>query len=282
MTAATGASMNQQVVRIGRVALATQGVLYGIVGLLAVQVAFGDRGAEASQRGAIESVARQSHGRLLLVVVVVGLAAHATWRLVLGIRGEPGDDEDSKSLAKRAANVGRSALYVSLTVAALRLLTRSGGSGGSGASGGGGGSSEQQSTSTVLSWPGGPWIVAAVGLGIIGAGAWNVRKAITRSFLDDLDLGKLPAGRRRSVELLGAIGHVARGGAFALVGWFLLAAGRQHDAEETRGLDGALLELAETDHGPLLLLALALGMVLFGGYRLVDAAVRRPSEITHA
>lgn len=274
MTAATGASMNEQLVRVGRVALATQGILYGIVGFLAVQVALGDRGAKPSQRGAIESVARQSYGRLLLVLVVVGLAAHATWRLVLAVRGEPGDDEDSKSVAKRAANLGRSALYVSLTLAAVRLLTRSGDGGGEG--------SEQRSTSTVLSWPGGPWIVAAAGLAIIGAGVWNVRKAVTRSFLDDLDLAQRAAPRRRAVELLGAVGHVARGAAFALVGWFLLTAGLQHDAEETRGLDEALRELAETSHGPLLLLALALGMVLFGAYRVVDAAVRRPSEITHA
>lgn len=277
MTASTGASMNQQVVRIGRVAIATQGLLYGAVGLLAVQVAGGDSEAKASQRGATESVVRQPYGRVLLLVLVVGLAAHATWRLVRAGRGEPGDDEDAKSVAKRAANLGRAAIYVGLTVAAVRVLTRSGGPGGST-----GGSSEQRSTSTVLSWPGGPWIVVAAGVAIIGAGLWNGRKGISRSFPEALDLSSLDEAKRRTVEVLGSAGYLARAAAFSLVGWFLVTAGRQRDAKETRGLDGSLRELADTAYGPTLLLVLAIGMVLFGAYRVLDALFRRPSEITHA
>lgn len=274
MTKATGASMNQQVVRIGRVAIATQGVLYGAVGLLAVQVARGDSGAKASQTGAIETVVEQPFGRILLFILVVGLVAHATWRLVLAVRGEPGDDEDGKSLAKRAANAGRAAIYISFTVLAVKILTASGSSGG--------GNKEQESTAQVLSWPGGSWIVVAAGLAIITAGLWNAKKGITRSFLDDLDMGSLDESRRRTVEVLGSIGYLARAVAFALVGWFLLTAGRQEDAGETRGLDGSLRELAETSHGPILLFVLAVGMVIFGTYRVLDAILRRPSEISHA
>ncbi|MBA3280634.1 MAG: DUF1206 domain-containing protein [Acidimicrobiia bacterium] len=273
MTKATGASMNQQVVRIGRVAIATQGVLYGAVGLLAVQVARGDSGAKASQTGAIETVVEQPFGRILLFILVVGLVAHATWRLVLAVRGEPGDDEDGKSLAKRAANAGRAAIYISFTVLAVKILTQKQSSGGN---------KQKESTAEVLSWPGGRWIVIAAGLAVIAAGLWNAKKGITRSFLDDLDLGSLDQSRRRAVEVLGSVGYIARAVAFALVGWFLLTAGRQGDAKETRGLDESLRELAETSHGPILLLILAVGMVLFGAYRVLDAILRRPSEISHA
>lgn len=275
----TSESMNEQVVRMGRVAIATQGLLYGVVGLLAVQVASGKRGAKPSQRGALESVARQPFGRVLLVVVVVGLVAHATWRAVLAARGEPGDDEDGKSVAKRIANAGRAAIYLGLTVAAGRILT---GSGGSGGSGGGDGSAEKKSTSIVLSWPGGKWLVIAAGLGIIGVGVWNGRRGITRSFLKALDTASIDEAKRRTVEILGAVGYLARAVAFSLVGWFLITAGRQHDANQTRGLDGALRELAAASYGPFLLTVLAVGMVLFGAYRVLDAILRRPSEITHA
>ena len=288
MTTATKASINEQVVRIGRVAIGTQGLLYGVVGLLAVQVARGDRGTEASQSGALASVVRQPFGRVLLVVLVIGLVAHATWRLILGVRGEPGDDEDSKSVAKRAANGGRVLLYVALIAGALGLLTSSSGSSGSGeqgaagGSGGSGGSSEQELTARVLSWPGGKWIVVAVGLAVIAAGVWNAKRGVTRSFLEALDLSSLDESKRRTVEILGTAGYLARGVVFALIGWFLVTAGRQGDAEETRGLDAVLQELADTSHGPILLLVLAVGMVLFGIYRIADAVVRRPSEITHA
>lgn len=288
MSTATKASIDDQVVRIGRVAIGTQGVLYGVVGLLAVQVARGDRGTEASQSGALASVGRQPFGRALLVVSILGLVAHAIWRLVLAVRGEPGDDEDSKSVAKRAANGGRAVLYVALVAVAVGLLTSSSGSSGSGdpassgGQGGSGGSSEKELTATVLSWPGGPWIVVGVGLAVIAAGVWNAKRAVTRSFLEALDLSSLNESKRRTVEVLGTAGYLARAVVFAMVGWFLVTAGRQSDAEETRGLDAALQELADTSHGPVLLLVLAVGMVLFGIYRIADAILRRPSEITHA
>ena len=133
-------SKQEAIVRTGRVAIGPQGVLYVILGLLAMQVASGDQGEKANQRGAIEAVARQPFGRALMVVVAIGLAAHMAWRLLLAVRGEPGDDEDGKSVAKRAANVGRAVIYGSFTAAAVALAAGSGRSGsGGGGSGGGGG-----------------------------------------------------------------------------------------------------------------------------------------------
>ena len=126
------------------------------------------------------------------MLVTLGLLAHALWRLWLAAVGEPGDDDDAGSLVKRLANVGRAAIYLSfLVVVAVRLLTKDEGSSG--------GSKEKESTSTVLGWPGGPWIVVAAGLVVIGVAGWNVRKAVTRSFADDLDpsrrLARCASGR---------------------------------------------------------------------------------------
>lgn len=276
-------SKYETVVRIGRVAIGTQGVLYIILGFLAVQVAAGDSGAKPSQQGAVEAVARQPFGQVLLVVVAFGLAAHAAWRLLLAVRGEPGtDDEDGKSLAKRAANVGRAAIYGSLTIAAVSLAFGSGGGSGGSGGGSGGGSKEQKSTAFVLSWPGGRWIVIAVGLGIVGAGLWNVKRAVTRSFLDKLDCSSVAEDKERTVEIVGIVGYMARAFSYALVGWFLITAGWQHDSKETEGLDGALRELATTAYGPWLLRLLAVGLMLFGCFRVIDAMLRKPSEIAYA
>lgn len=259
--------------RMGRVAIATQGVLYVVVGLLAAKVAGGDRGSDPSQRGALRSVAQQPYGRVLLLALAVGLVSYAVWRAVLAIRGDLGGDEDGASLAKRAGNAGRAVIYLSLTVAAVRLLRKQPEEGGDGA---------QESTSTVLSLPAGKAIVVLAGLAVIGAGGWNIWRAVQRSFLDSLDTGRVDEQRRHTVELLGVAGYAARGAAFALVGWFLVTAGLQHDPSEARGLDGALLELVRQAYGPPLLALLALGLVLFGAFRVVDAVIRKPHEITHA
>lgn len=262
--------------RMGRMAIATQGVLYVVVGLLAAQVAGGDRQADPSQRGALRTVAQQPFGLVLVLVLAVGLVSYAVWRALLAIRGDTGD-EDGASLAKRAGNAGRAVIYASLTLAAVRLLRSQPDSGGSGGEDG-----AQQSTSTVLSLPAGRAIVVVAGLAVIGAGGWNIWRGVQRSFLDSLDTGRVDADRRHAVELLGVAGYAARGVAFALVGWFLVTAGLQHDASETRGLDGALLELVRQTYGPFLLAVLALGLVLFGAFRVVDAVIRKPHEITHA
>jgi hypothetical protein len=107
-------------------------------------------------------------------------------------------------------------------------------------------------------------------------------KVVTAAFLEDLDLGGLTGGTRRAVEVSGRVGYAARGAAFGLVGWFLLVAGVQHDPSESRGLDESLRELLGRPHGPWLLGLLALGLVLFGSYRLLDSRFRKPSAIVHA
>jgi len=258
---------------MGRIALVTQGVLYVIVGMLAVAVARGDHGAEASQTGALEAIARQPFGRLLLVVVTLGLLAHAAWRGWLAIVGEPGGDDDASSLAKRAANVGRAVVYLSFTVVGVRLLTSGEGSKGDQA---------QKSTTTVLDWPGGPWIVGIAGLIVIGVAIWNIRKAITRSFSDDLDFSRIDAARKPWVCRLGTAGYLGRGAAFGLIGWFLIDAARQHDPSESRGLDDSLRELTTAPFGPTLLLIVALGLGAFGAFRILDGLLRRDDALTHS
>lgn len=272
-SAASGSDARDHAARMGRVALATQGLLYLVVALLAVAVARGDRTAEPSQTGALESIARQPFGRVLLIAVTLGLVAHAAWRVWLAIVGEPGGDDDAGSLAKRAANLGRAAIYGSFTVVAVRLLASGRGSDGDTA---------ERSTVMVMDRPGGPWIVGIAGLVFVGVAAWNVRKAITRSFLDDLDLSRIRAARERTVGRLGTVGYLGRAAAFGLIGWFLVDAALQHDPSESRGLDDSLRELTTAPFGPLLLLVVAVGLAAFGAFRILDGLLRREDALTHS
>jgi hypothetical protein len=273
-------STDDRVETMGRIALATQGLLYVIVGILALQVAFGDRGEEASQRGALEAVVRQPFGKALLAAVIVGLIAHLAWRVALAIRGEPGNDDDSKSVAKRLANVGRALIYGGLAVTAIRLFMDSGSSSSSG--GGGGGGNEKAGTAKLLDLPAGTAIVVVLGLAIIATGVWNIVKGLGRKFEDDLELGSLDEKKRTSVVTAGTVGYAARGVAFGLVGVFLVRAGLTHDPDKTKGLDGALREVAEASYGPWLLALLAIGLILFGAYRALDGRYRKSSELTHS
>lgn len=262
--------------RLGRVALVTHGALYLVVAALALAVARGDSGAEASQQGALEAVARQPAGQVLIWLLVGGLVALAVWRAARAVRGSGGGADDGDDALHRAIDGGRAVLYGSLAVAAVGVATR--GPESSSQSG----ETEQTGTAVLLGLPFGVALVVAVGLGVAAAGAWNLHKGVTQSFAEDLDLSDRSERARRALVAAGVVGHVARAAAFGLVAWFLVRAGLQHDPDQARGLDGALEELAGATHGPWVLAALAVGLALFGCFRIGDGWTRRRSELTHA
>jgi hypothetical protein len=257
---------------VGRIGLATQGVLYVVVGLLAQQVASG-RNDQADQRGAIEAVADQRFGRLLLLILTIGLALHCCWRLVLAARGGPGEDS-AKNVVKRLADLGRGVVYGSFTVIAAKILFEAKDSGGAS------GQEQRKAVGTVLDWPGGKVIIVVIGLGVIGAGLWQMSRAITRNFVDDLDLSRSER-TRLTITVLGCVGFVARGVVFCMVGWFLVESALDDDPNHTGGLDQALRRLSDSDHGPGLLRLMAIGLLVFGVYRIIDAWVREDSAVTN-
>src|SRR5687768_6870893 len=161
----------------GRIGIATQGLLYAIVGLLALQVADGRTTNRADQHGVIDTVAAQRFGHALLVVLTIGLALHCVWRLLLAYRGDPGDD-DAKEWVKRAAHLGRALIYAGFTVAAARVLIETERLRGD---------EHRTAASTALEWPGGQLLLTLVGVVMIGTGLWHASKLVTRSFVDHVD-----------------------------------------------------------------------------------------------
>jgi hypothetical protein len=258
---------------VGRIGLGTQGVLYVVVGILAWQVASGSSD-QADQRGAIEAVSDQPFGRFLLFVLTIGLALHCCWRLALAARGGPGGD-DAKALAKRLSEVGRGVVYGFLTVLAGRVLLESRDSGA------GGGEEQRRAVGEVLDWPGGEILVLLVGVAVIAVGLWHASKLFTRKFLDDLDLADKSESTKNLITWMGSIGFLARGLVFCMIGWFLVESALDDDPNHTGGLDQALRRVAESEHGPGLLRLVAVGLILFGVYRVIEARLRDRSAVTN-
>jgi hypothetical protein len=256
---------------VGRIGLATQGVLYAVMALLALQVASGNND-RADQHGAIDAVAAQSFGRALLLALTIGLALHCGWRLLLAYRGDSGEG-DAREWTKRAGHFGRALVYGGFTVAAARVLVNAGETGGG---------EQQKAASEALDWSGGELILILVGVLVIGQGLWHASKLFTQSFTDDLDLDGRSAAAQKLVIALGSIGYAARGIVFALVGWFFVQSAIDRDPNESGGLDNALKRLANSDYGPGLLRLLALGLFVFGAYRIVDACVRKREAVANA
>jgi hypothetical protein len=254
------------VARAGRAGLAARGVLYVAVGLLALQVALGDN-EEASREGALHAVARQPLGRMLVVVLAAGMAAFAVWQLVLAVLDPGGEGDDPSGLAKRAANLGRAAVYGAGLATALPLAMGRPTKGGS--------STEQDWTAKALHLPMGRWLVGAVGLAVIGAGGWNGWKGMSGRWRKNIDTAQMSKAEKRWAEPIAVAGLVGRMLVFGLVGGFLVRAAVRYDPHKGVGLDAALKEVREKAYGPYALVVFAIALIMFGVFSLLQARWRK-------
>ncbi|WP_282704139.1 DUF1206 domain-containing protein [Streptomyces sp. CC219B] len=249
-----------------RAGLAARGVIYLLVGAIALQIAFGDTSRQADRQGALEQISGKPLGAVLLWALGIGLVGMALWRLseaVLGAAGPDGHKARNRLLA-----AGRCAFYAFAAYSVLRFA----------ANGDRGSSSDEQSrdvTAKVLQWPAGQWIVAVGGCAVVVAGVWMGVQALRRSYHDELKIAEMSGAGRRLADVTGVGGGVARGLVFAVVGAFAVRAAVDYDPDRAKGLDDALRSFADTPLGPWLLACVALGLVLFGLFSFVAARRRR-------
>jgi hypothetical protein len=247
---------------LGRTGLVAQGVIYALVGVLALQVAIDGRDAAAQpdKEGALHLIAEQPFGTVLLGALALGFAAYALWRLAQAIGDREHKGSGAKGLAKRFGYLCLAVWYVALTALAVSTLRDSGGGG---SSGGSGSQSERQTTAGVFDQPLGRELVYAAAGGFLIAAGWNVYRALSGKLEKHLRTHELGDGARKTVLSIGAVGHLARGAVFGLIGLFLGKAALEYDPSEARGLDGALYELARQPYGPALLAGVAVGLTAY-------------------
>jgi hypothetical protein len=258
---ANKAASSDSVQRLARLGLAGRGLLYVVVAILAANIARGSRAA-ADRQGALRVIGSHGLGRLALAVVAFGFAGYALWRgLEATVR--PGD----KGVPGRVAAGAKAALYAAFAITTMEyVLTKH---------------SENANrkhmgiAGRVLGWPLGRWIVAAFGVAVLVAGAWNIWRAVSGKFRKHLKEHELADEARPWVFGVAAFGLVARGVAFALVGFFVVQAATGYDPEKAQGLDASLRKLAQAPYGRPLLLVVAAGLTAFGLWSFVEARYRK-------
>jgi hypothetical protein len=255
---------------LARGGLLAKGVSYALVAVLAIGVAIGTGGATTSRQGALETLAQETWGKVVLAMLGAGFAAYAIWRFIQAVAEREDDDsekETAKKWAKRAGYVGRGLIYASLTFTTVKLLVGAGGQQSQDAK-------AQQTTATVLDWPGGRWLVGIGGLCLIGAGLWNAYRGLKKKFEDKWRTGEMSETEQKWGGRAGLAGHLARAVVFTLIGIFVIKAALDYDPNEAIGLDGALQKLAHATYGPYLLGLTAAGLLCYAFYCLVDARYR--------
>jgi uncharacterized protein DUF1206 len=249
---------------LARLGMLCAGLLWIIVGVLALQVALAAGGETTDRTGALHEIAQESWGVFLLVVVAIGFGGYALWRFTAGALGRKLETYEELSWPKRLWYFARGAFYAFLCYTTASILV------GAGESSGG----EKRQAEAVFDWPAGRWIVGALGLGLAGWGVGSVYRAISRNFKDDLHTERMSEGAKRWVTRAGVAGYLARAVVFLIAGGFIVKAAVEYDPDEAIGLDGALQKLAQQTYGPLLLGIVAAGLVAYGLFYFVRARYR--------
>jgi hypothetical protein len=249
---------------LARGGYAARGVVYALIGMLAVQAAFGSGGETTGTEGAMAVIARQSTA--LLWVLAIGLFGYAIWRVLDGILDPEHKGSDAKGLTLRAAKVGSGITYGLLAAGSIGLAT---------GAGGGGSGSEASWTAELMAQPFGRLLVGLIGLGVIVAGFWQIRKGWSQRFMEKMKTAEMEPEERKVATRTGQFGLMSRGVVFLVVGVLLIVAAVQQQPGEARGLEGALDALARQPFGPWLLGLIALGLVAFGAYSILEARYRR-------
>ncbi len=255
--------------KLARAGYAAKGIVYGTIGILAIQVAISSGGKTTDSSGALQTIAAQPFGQILLILVAIGLFGYSLWRLIEAIFDPEHRRTDSKNVVKRIGYLFSGVIYGALGVQAVMIVTQAS------SSSQGGGNSTSDWTAKLMAQPFGRWLVALVGAITIGVGLYRLYYAYKIKFRRKLNLAELDANQQKWVIRISRFGIAARGVIFVIIGFFFLQAFRQYEPSEAKGLDGVLQTLAQQPYGKVLLGIVALGLIAYAIYLFVQARYRQ-------
>ena len=252
-------------VHLARAGLLAYGVMHLLIAFLALRMALGLRGADADQTGALLTVAGGPGGRLLLIAIGLGMLSLALWQaaeVLLWWHGLLDPAHRVRTAVVCTKCLAKGAVYGFLGLTALLFAL----------------GLEYEAderlrdlTEETLLIPGGALLVGAAAAGVVAVGVYTFVRGCTGGFMRDIDLPAAPDRWEPVIEVIGRVGYLAKGIAFALVGVLLWRAATSADVSTATGLDGAMTAIAGVGAGPWLLGGVAAGFGAFGVYALARA-----------
>ena len=251
--------------RLARVGFAAKAVLYTVVGALALRAAMGAGGRTTGSKGALSTLVHQQFGAVLLVVIAAGLFGYAAWRLAEAILDPEHRGHDAKGLALRISFAARGLFHAALGVQALRLAMGSASSGDQ---------ATEEWTARLLDAPFGGWLVVIAGASVAGYGLYQLYRAWVAKLSKQLDLSRLSREAGSWLIKVCRMGIGARGIVFTVIGAYLVRAGIAHNANQAADTGEALGVIGSQPFGEWLLGAVAVGLIAYGAYDVVQARYR--------
>jgi hypothetical protein len=267
MTAAakTSAELRPWVRRVVRVGYAAKGIIYLLIGTLAIRLAMGLGGELTDSSGALRTIVQQPFGTTLLAIVGIGILAYAGWEITEGIADPKRKGTDAGGLMSRGLTVLKGTVYGLVGVQALRMVM------GSSASS----RDADDYARTAMGFPLGGAFLVAVGLGVAAYGISQVIDAWKSRVGEDLDARQLRSEGGAWLLQIGRAGIGARGVILVLVGGALARAGFDERPSEASSMPEAMWTLFSQPYGKWLLASIAAGLICYGVFQVLHARYAR-------
>ena len=249
-----------RVVRLGYLA---KGIIYSLIGVLALRAAFGLRGGRLTDpSGVLRTLLSQPFGRQVLAILGIAIVGYAAYYIFEALADLKRRGSGARGLTDRALTIIKAAVYGAIGIQALlvvfadrRPLDRT-----------------EQGAGAVMQLPLGRVLLFAIGIGVVFYGISELKRAWRGGVDEDINVSRV---RREAPWLLplGRFGTAARSAILILMGATFARSGWRARAADADGYREALRTIASFD--PWLLTAIGAGLLCFGLYQLCHARYAR-------
>ena len=251
---------------LAKTGLFAKGVVYCLIGLLAFMSAFrinGQAADKSDRTGAIEYLLDMSGGKIILLLISIGLLAYSCWRLVQTFLDTEHKGSQAKGIGKRISYLFSGLTYLSACYLIAKVIL-------SGKSDSGSSSNQQVQNLMQHSW--GMWLMIGIGLVFAGIGIYQIWYGSSEKYRKHVDVQEL--NKKASISLLraGKVGYIARGIVWLIIAFLFIKAAFHHNASEAGGTGSAFSFVQNGPYGTYLLALLALGLICYAVMNFIRAA----------
>lgn len=257
--------MHNKFETLARAGYAARGLVYILLGGLALTSALWGGGDAEGSSDALSSLLQLPFGRIVLGGVAIGLFGHILWRLAQGLLDADNVGNDAKGVVGRVGSLISAGANLFLALSAAGMAVGQG-------SGGGEQGGEADASAWLLQQPFGALLLGLVAIGIVVAGAVQIWKGATSDYRKHVHL---PAAHKGLLDVICRFGLLARGVLIVIIGGLVAWAAWTVSPEQAGGISDALDHLHALPYGRWLYGVAALGLIAFGGYSIVQAFYRQ-------
>jgi hypothetical protein len=254
--------------RAARFGYGTKGVLYIVVGALAMRVAVGLGGEIEGPDEALATIGEQPFGIVLLIIAALGFFGYAIWRFVQTWVDPDDAGNGVMGILTRFSYVVIGLIYIYFGVQSVRILT------GNDNNESNGNEQAEHWTGWLLAQPYGPWLVGAMGIGIVIGGLYQIYYGLAVQFEYKLDESEMSDREKFWTIRSGQAGFISWGVIFLVIGGFLIRGAVRYDPDDAMDMVEALEKILMQPYGPWLLGGVAAGLILYGLFHLILSRYR--------